>query len=138
MIDRKTEADIKAVKSFLEVWAKFHSIYNQTVSKEIISQEDEVKFLETKDIVKNKYGTLKNALEFRYTPHARPTDPVEEALGLNSIRFISEKNISKVNDDWRDSYIFLNSVLEQLKNNKKKFGRFSPIGVFFKRVFRRR
>ena len=41
MIDKKIESDIKLVKSFLEFWTKFHSAYNNVISRQIISKEDE-------------------------------------------------------------------------------------------------
>ncbi len=138
MIDKKTEADIKAMKSFLEFWSKFHSIYDAAISKDTISKEDEDRFFETKGMIKNKYDELKNALEFKYVPHGRLTDPVSDILALDSIRLISEKNLKKLNDDWRGSYIFLNSILERLENKKRRLEEFSSIGVFFKRIFDRK
>ncbi|MFA6078908.1 MAG: hypothetical protein WC779_04095 [Candidatus Omnitrophota bacterium] len=137
MIDKKTESDIKAVKSFLEFWVKFHSIYNNTISKELITQEDEIKFLETKDIIKSKYEEVKGDFEFKYMPHMRLTDPVSDILSLSGVRFISEKNMKKAGDNWKDSYVFLNSILERLKNKKRRLEQFNPIGVFFKRTFER-
>lgn len=138
MIDKKTEADIKAIKSFLEFWSKFHSIYDDITSKDIISKEDEARFFTDKGMIKNKYDELKNTLEFKYVPHGRLTDPVSDILTLNSIRFISEKNLKKLDDDWKDSYVFLNSISERLENKKRRLGEFNPIGVFFKRIFDRR
>jgi hypothetical protein len=138
MIDKKTEGDIKAVKGFLEFWVKFHSIYNDTISKDIISQEDESKFLEAKAMIKAKYDALKGSLEFKYMPHSRLTDPVNDVLMLDNIRFISEKNLKKLSEDWKDSYIFLNNIAERLKSKKRRLEQFSPVGVFFKRVLERK
>lgn len=135
MIDKKTESDIKITKSFLEFWVKFHSIYSGVVSKDTISKEDEALFLETKGLIKNKYDELKNSLDFKYAPHSRLTDPVNDILRMDNVRFMAEKNLKKVQDDWRDSYIFLNSILERLKNKKRRLEQFSPAGVFFKRFF---
>lgn len=134
MIDKKIEADIKLVKGFLEFWAKFHSAYNNIASSQIISKDDEDRFLETKAMIKDKYSYLTNALEFKYVPHGRLTDPVNDILLLHNVRFVSEKNLKKLQDDWRDSYIFLNNILERLKNNKRRMEEFNPIGVFFKRA----
>ena len=135
MVDKKTEADIKVVKSFLEFWVKFHSIYSAVVSKENISKEEEIKFLETKGIIKDKYNILRNSLDFKYAPHSRLTDPVSDILKLDNVRFMAEKNLKRVEDDWKDSYVFLNSILERLKNNKRRLEQFNPAGVFFKRFF---
>lgn len=138
MIDRKTEADIKTLKSFLELWAKFHSIYNDTISKGTITKEDEAKFLETKDLIRNKYEVLGNSLEFKYMPHSRLTDPVNDILSLNGILFMSEKHLKRLNDDWKDSYIFLNNILERLKSKKRRLEEFNPVRVYLKRFLERR
>lgn len=137
MIDKKTEADIKALNGFLEYWVKFHSIHDDIIKKDIITKEEEAHFLETKTLIQQKYDSLKNSLEFKYMPHARLTDPVNDILGLNTIRFMSEKNLRKLNDDWRDSYIFLNNILERLKNKKRRLSTFNPVSVYLKRFFER-
>src|SRR3989338_3137220 len=138
MIDKKTEADIRGLGSFLELWGKFHAIYSDIISKETIVKEDEAKFLETKGLIQGKYNPLKNNLDFKYMPQARFTDPVDDILALGRILNISEKNINRLNEDWKDSYIFLNNILERLKNKRRRLEGFSPVGVFIKRFFERR
>jgi hypothetical protein len=138
MIDKKTETDIKAVKEFLEFWTKFHSIYKGAISMEAISKEDEDKFLQTKEMIRAKYGEVRGSLDVNYMLRSRLTDPVDDVLSISGIRFISEKSLKKLNDDWRDSYIFLNSIVERLKNKKKRLEQFNPIGVFIKRFFERK
>ena len=137
MIDKKTEYDIKSIKAFIEIWTKFHSVYNDITSKEIISKDDEDKFLEEKVMVDNKYDEFKAPLDFKYMLHGRLTDPVSDILAMDNIRFISEKNLKKIGDDWKDSYIFLNNILERLKNKKRRLGEFNTVGVFFKKMFNR-
>ena len=135
MRDKKTEADIKAIKSFLELWTKFHSIYDEAVSKEVISKEGEAIFLETRDKIKSKYGELKNILETKYAPHSRPTDPVDDILAITGIRLMSERSLKKLSEDWRDSYVFLNSIMERLKNEKKRLEEFNPVSAFLNKFF---
>ena len=135
MIDKKTESDIRILKSFLEFWVKFHSIYSGVASKENISKEEEAKFLETKSLISNKYDELKNALEIKYVPRSRLTDPVKDILQVDTIRLMAERNVRKVEDNWRDSFLFLNSVLERLESKKRRLDQFSPMGVFIKRFF---
>lgn len=137
MIDKKTEAGIKALKSFLEFWTKFRSIYDETVARDIISDEDETKFLEVRDQIKSKYGALTSSLDFKYVQRSRLTDPVDGVLAINGVRLMSEKSLKKLNDDWRDSYVFLNSITERLKNKRKRLEDFNPIAVFFKRLLER-
>lgn len=134
MIDRKTEEGIKALKSFIEVWAKFHAIFTESIAKEIISNDDEAKFLETRDMIRAKYEELKGSLEFKYMPQARLTDPVDDVLKISGIRLMSEKGLRKLSEDWRDSYIFLNSIQERLKSKKKRLEEFNTVGVFVKRM----
>lgn len=137
MIDKKIETNIKAVKGFLELWMKFHAVYSEAISKEIIAKEDEGRFFETLGMIKNKYNELTASLDMKYMPHSRLTDPVTDILAIGGIRLMSEKNLKKLNEDWRDSYIFLNNILEKLKNRKKMLEEFNPVGVFFKKMFMR-
>ncbi len=134
MRDKKTEADLKSMKGFLEFWGKFHSIYSDTSGKGLITNEDEEKFLETKSMIRSKYDELKGSLDCHYMPHGRLTDPVSDILSLQTIRFISEDNLKKLNNDWKDSYVFLNNIFERLKARKRRFEEFSALGVFFKRI----
>lgn len=138
MIDRKTEDALKAMRDFLEYWTKFHAVYTEVSAKGTISPDDEAKFLSTKEMIRKKYGELAARLDLRYAAHGRLTDPVSDILELESVRFASEKNLKKLNDDWRDSYVFLNGILERLKSKKRRLGQFSPLGVFFKKLFERR
>lgn len=134
MKDKKSELDIKTLKSFMEFWTKFHSIYNDMIAQDIISNDDDSKFLDTKEIIKKKYDELKKELEVNYMPHARITDPVNDILALRGLHFMSEKSLGKVNNDWKDSYIFLNSILERLKENKRMAEKLNPVGVYLKRI----
>lgn len=134
MIDKKTVNDIRSLKDFLEFWMKFHALYDDVTEKGLISEDDEKKFLEQEAMVKDKYRDLVSALEFKYAPHSRMTDPVSAVLALEGVRFISEKNLKRLESDWKDSYVFLNSILERLQNKKRRLEQFSPIGVFFKRI----
>jgi hypothetical protein len=138
MIDRKTESDIKSVREFLEFWGKLHSLYLSTIARERISGEDEEAFLRAQSSLRSKYEALRSGMEFNYMPHSRLTDPVGDILEFERMLFISEKSLKKLEDDWRDSYIFLNSILERLENKKRRLEQFNPIGVFFKKVFDRR
>ena len=138
MIDRRIESDIKAVKGFLEFWGKFHSLYDDMISKERISKEDEEVFLKTKSGIRDKYEALKAGLEFKYMPKTRITDPVSDVLALEGMHFISEKNLKRMEDNWRDSYVFLNNILERFENKKRRLDRFNPLGVFLKKIFDRR
>lgn len=137
MIDQKTEYGIKAVKDFIEFWTKFHSMYAGILSRGIITKEDEERFLETKRMMGEKYAQVSAALDLKYMPCGRTTDPVGDVLMMGSIRFVSEDNLKKLDNDWKYSYIFLNNILERLKNKKRRLEDFSTVGVFFKRVLER-
>jgi len=134
MRDKKTEGDIKSMKAFLEFWTKFHSVYSDILNRGIITKEDEDRFLETKSMMRKLYEEVKGSLEYKYMPHGRLTDPVSEILALQTLRFVSEDNLKRLNDDWNDSYVFLNNIFERLKTRKRKFEEFNALGVFFKRI----
>ena len=85
-------------------------------------------------MIHSKYGELKNSLDYNYMPHGRMTDPVSDILSLQTIRFISEDNLKKLNNNWKDSYVFLNNIFERLKTRKRRFEGFNALGVFFKRI----
>jgi len=135
MIDKKTESDIRTVRSFLEFWGKFHSIYSGVISRDSISKEDERTFLETKEIIRNKYDSLRSGLEFKYVPRGRLSDPVSDLLGIDNVRFMAEKNLKKIHGDWKDSYVFLNNILERLENKKRRLDQFNPMAVYVKKFF---
>ena len=137
MIDKRTEDNIKDVKSFLESWAKFHQIYIKLTSKSTVTKDDEEIFFETKDIMSKRYVVMNGSLEFKYMPYNRLSDPIAEILGLDNISYISEKKLKKVEDDWNDSYIFLNKILERLKNRRKRLENFSAAGVWIKKMVER-
>ncbi len=137
MIDKKTEENIKDLSGFMDSWLKFRQLYMTICSKSLLTKEDESIFFETKELVSKRYAALKDKMEFKYMPYSRLTDPVHEILGLDGISCMSEKKSRRIDDDWRDSYIFLNSILERLKNRKKRLEHFSTIGVWVKRMFER-
>jgi len=138
MIDRKTESGIKSLRDFMEIWGKFRSLYGGLTSKDIITEDDEKKFLEARRTITQKYGDLRSSLDFRYAPHSRVTDPVNDVLLFDNVRFVSERNLKKLSDDWRDSYVFLNNILERLESKRRRLGEFNPVGVFFKRIWEKK
>lgn len=137
MIDKRTEDNIKDVKSFLESWVKFHQIYVNLISKNTVTKDDERVFFETKDIISTRYSVLSGALEFKYMPYNRLSDPIAEILNLDNISYMSEKRMKKIEDDWNDSYMFLNKILERLKSRRKRLENFSAIGVGIKKLIER-
>lgn len=111
-------------------------MYGQILSRDIITKDYEDKFLSSKDMVANM-RTSGQDLDFKYSSHGRFTDPVSDILAIDGIRFASEKNLKKTDDDWQDSYVFLNSILERLKSKKRRLGRFNPIGILAKKIFKK-
>ena len=137
MIDKKTEENIKNIDTFLESWGKFRQLYDEITAKSIVTKEDEALFSETQAIISKKYEDLKGNLEFKYMPYGRLTDPITEMLSLENVSNMSEERSGKIKKDWDDSYIFLNNILERLKNRKRRLEHFSDAGVWAKRLFER-
>ena len=137
MIDKRIEDNIKDAKSFLESWSKFHQMYMSLISKGTVTKDDEGLFFETKELLSERYGVFNASLEFKYMPYNRLSDPIAEILNLDNVSYMSEKRLKKIEDDWNDSYIFLNKILERLKNRKKRLENFSAVGVRIKRFIER-
>lgn len=137
MIDKRIVSDIQALKGFLEFWGRFHSIYGDIISKDRITGDDETKFIEAKEMIRAKYDSLNKQLDLKYMPHGRPTDPVSDLLSMKTIRFVSEDNIKKIENDWKDSYVFLNNIMEQMKTTKKISDDFNPVSAFLRRILKR-
>ncbi len=135
MIDKRTEGNTRDLSSFLESWGKFHQLYNEVTAKPIVTKEDEAVFVETKELIRKKYDELRLRLEFQYMPFSRLTDPIVDILALDTISHMSETKLKKMEDDWNDAYIFLNNILERLKNRKRRLEHFSGVGVWAKRLF---
>jgi hypothetical protein len=135
MIDRKTESAIKQIKGFIEFWTKFHALYAETIQKTVVSAEDDRKFIEARDAIRKKYAQLKGALDHNYMPQARFTDPVSDVLAVETVRFGSETSLKKLENDWKDSYVFLNNIAERLRQKRRRLEDFNPVGVFFKKMW---
>lgn len=134
-MNKKIEADIKALKGFLEFWGRFHSIYSDIIARDLISGDDENKFLETKAMMAAKYDELNRALDSKYMPHGRLTDPARDIFSMKTIRFVSEENLERIDNSWKDSYVFLNNIMEQLKARKGLAEDSNPVSGFFRRIF---
>lgn len=138
MTDKKLETNIRMTKTLLEMWTKLHSLYADILSRGLVTDEDESKFMESKEMVARRYAELRDMLDFKYTPHNRMTDPVADILSLRNMRLMSEKTALKLDADWKDSYVFLNSVLERLENRKRRIGGINPISLLVKRMLVRK
>jgi hypothetical protein len=134
MTNKGIESNIRSLGTFLEFWGGFHSIYANITGKDIITQEDENKFLETKATIGAKYDQLNKELDFKYMPHGRLTDPVDDIFAMKTIRFMSENNLKRIEASWKDSYVFLNNIMEQLKTKKKLVEDFNPVSSFFRNI----
>ena len=135
MIDKRTEGNIRDLKEFLESWQKFHQLYDETIAKPIVTKDDEAVFTETKGIIKKKYDELSGRMEFKYMPFSRLTDPIADILALDTISHMPEPKLKKMAEDWNAAYIFLNNILERLKNRKRRLEHFSGAGVWVKHLF---
>jgi len=134
MINRNLELKIKQLKEFMQLWIKFHDMYKESVSRSAISPEEEKTFLETKSLIARKYQALKNRLDMESSSDDRTFDVISRVLSLKGVAAISDLGISKIENDWHNSYIHLNKLLGELEGEKENLRRVSPLGLFIRRA----
>ena len=134
MIDKVLETKIKRTKDFLELWAKFHSLYKSALSKPSIPKEDEELFLHTKEVLSPRYGELRGVVKAELGKAAHGQDVILELLGMESMQALSDTAMERVQKQWKDSIAVLNSVLEELENKNRRIDKISPLSYFIKKI----
>ena len=115
MAAKRYEEMIKQVKDFIELWVKFHDLYQEAITKEKITPEEEKTFLETKSLIARKYQKLLDTLGIDPTPEDKTFNVISQVLSLSSVSSISDMQMSKIESDWHESYISLNKILGSLE-----------------------
>jgi len=107
------------VKEFLELWVKFNQLYKDAMKKSTITQEEEQSFLETKSIIARKFQALADSLSIDRSTIERTYDIINQILSLKGISTLSEPELKKIDNDWHESYIFLNRLLGHLEAKRE-------------------
>lgn len=134
MVDRELELKIKRVKDFIQLWIKFHSMYKDALSRDTITPKEEEDFLETKSLIARKYQALKDFLGISTSYEDKTFDVVSQLLSLKSVATISDLSLTKIENDWHNSYILLNKILGELEGKQDSIRKISWLGLKISRL----
>ena len=115
MAEQKPKDALNKTKEFMQLWMKFHQLYEQSMDKTAIDPEEEKAFLETKSIIARKFQTLSDSMPIDRLTIDRTYDILNQILSLKSISTMSEHTLKKIENDWHQSYISLNRLLGHLE-----------------------
>lgn len=118
MVDKITLSKIEHIKEFLELWMKFHQLYKSAFDKQSITKEEEDNFLQTKSLIARRYQILMDELELKPTVEDKTMDVIGAILSLEGVSNISDLHLKKLENDWHNSFLFLNRLLGKLEATK--------------------
>ncbi|MBU0478682.1 hypothetical protein KKC91_08955 [bacterium] len=129
MRDRKLEADIIALKGFIQLWVAFGDLLKQGGENlTSVNPVKEQEFMESKSLLARKYESIGNILERQYSPDNKISSILSQSVSLSNIA-ASDMQSRKLGNDWHVSYIFLNKRLGGLEGQKEALSKISKIGT---------
>ena len=135
MIDRDVEEKIKKTKEFMELWMKFHNLYQEASRKETIDPQEEDTFLETKSLIARKYQALVDLLGMGQSlEQDRTFDVISQVLSLQGVSALSDVQIQEIENGWHQSYIALNKILGSLENRKESLAKINPLSLILPKI----
>ena len=138
MRDRKVEADIVALKEFIQLWITFGDFLKQSGEKSAsIDAVKKQEFMESKSLLARKYESISSVLEKQYSPDNKISSILSQSVSLDSIA-ASDMQSRKLENDWHVSYIFLNKRLGGLEEQKEQLAKISTLGTIIIPKIRRK
>ncbi len=134
MRDRKVEADIVALKEFIQLWVAFGDLLKQ--DRENLGTEKEQEFMESKSLLARKYESISGILESQYSPDNKISSILSQSVSLSNIA-ASDMQSRKLENDWHVSYILLNKRLGGLEGQKEALAKISTLGTVIMPKIRR-
>ncbi len=111
----RLKGSIRQVKEFLDLWIRFHEMYQEAADPEKITPEKEKAFLELKSLLARRYQAMLDTLGLPITPDDRTFDVIAQVQSLSRRTQISEMQMSKIESDWNQSHVSLNKLLGSLE-----------------------
>ena len=133
MIDRKLESNIKKTENFIEIWDKFHDIFENALSDNAINKDEEKNFFATKTLVNSRYDDLMDSLGVKPIKRFIKSETIYNILSIRDLSIMSDRRSSMVHGDWQNSFNFLRLLLERLKRKKRRIEGFSRFSFLAKR-----
>ena len=127
MRDRKVEADIVALKEFIQLWITFGDFLKQSGEKSAsIDAVKKQEFMESKSLLARKYESISSVLEKQYSPDNKISSILSQSVSLDNIA-ASDMQSRKLENDWHVSYIFLNKRLGGLEGERDDLAKVSTL-----------
>ncbi len=127
MRDRKVEADIVALKEFIQLWITFGNFLKQGGEKlASIDTEKTQEFMESKSHLARKYESISGVLEKQYSPDNKISSILSQSVSLSNIAD-SDMQCRKLENDWHVSYILLNKRLGGLEGKRDELAKISML-----------
>ena len=133
MIDKKLESNIKKTKEFMEIWAKFHGIFKNTISENHVDSLIEEEFLSTKTLVSSRYEDLMDSLGMKPLKRFISSPSIYDVLSIKGLSIMSDEKINEVKNNWDESDKFLKSLLSRLERKKRRIEGFNKFYLSLKR-----
>ncbi|MBL7155657.1 MAG: hypothetical protein ISS90_00765 [Candidatus Omnitrophica bacterium] len=137
MIDKTLETNIKKTKEFLEIWNKFHQIFENTISENHVDEEKVKEFTSVRDLVNSRYEDLMDSLGVKPLKRFIMSPAMCSLLSLERISIMSDEKSKSVTRDWKESCEFLNSLKARLEKKKKRIEGFNRFFFEFKKNIKR-
>ena len=119
----------------MELWMKFHNLYQEASRKETIDPQEEDTFLETKSLIARKYQALIDLLGMSQSlEQDRTFDVISQVLSLQGVSALSDVQIQEIENGWHQSYIALNKILGSLENRKEALAKINPLSLILPKI----
>ncbi|MFM2082572.1 MAG: hypothetical protein RL380_1263 [Verrucomicrobiota bacterium] len=130
MHDRKLDALILQLETYLECWKQFNRGCNLAHAQKF-SAEDESQFLEVKSIIvqnlEHILALVDNGTPTRAETHAL----IAAAPSLRAVSHLDEAQLKQIENQWHKIYIAWHSILGQLKVRQRNLAQRSPFAAWF-------
>ena len=127
MRDIKVEADIIALKEFIQLWITFGDFLKQSGEKlASIDAGKKQEFMESKSLLARKYESISSVIEKQYSPDNKISNILSQSVSLDNIA-ASDMQSRKLENDWHVSYIFLNKRLGGLEGKRDDLAKVSTL-----------
>lgn len=133
MVDKKLEENIRKAEDLIEIWDKFHRIFERAVSKGQVGSDGEEEFVSVRNLVSSRYEDLMDSMGVKPLRRFIVGSHVYNILSLDKLSIMSDEKQKAVEDDWRLSGEFLGSLRDRLKRKKKRIEGFNRFWLLAKR-----
>ena len=138
MKDKKLEENIKKAGHFIEIWNKFHDIFENATSREYVDESGEKEFLSTKTLVSSRYEDLMDSLGVKPLKRFIINPSLYNILSLDNLSIMSDEKLKTVGKDWNESCRFLTALQKRLESKKRRLKDFNKFAFVVKNKMRRK